>query len=62
MSERYLERSLDLRGWRIERSPRQEVRTFWAAAFGAILIAQSGYPGTQADLDLAGTLTIRERD
>jgi AcrR family transcriptional regulator len=62
MSERYLERSLDLRGWRIERSSRQEVRTFWAAAFGAILIAQSGYPGTQADLDLAGTLTIRERD
>ena len=58
MSERYLERVLETRGWRIERSARQEVKTFWAAAFGAILIAESGYPGTQADLDLAGTLTI----
>jgi AcrR family transcriptional regulator len=62
MSEQYLERCLDRHGWRIERSSRQEVRTFWAAAFGATLIARSGYPGTQADLDLAGTLTIRERN
>ena len=60
MSERHLERLLAVRGWRIDRSPRQEVKTFWSAAFGAILIAESGYPGTQADLDLAGTLTIRE--
>lgn len=60
ISERHLENMLNLRGWLIDRSPRQEVKTFWAAAFGAILIAESGYPGTQADLDLAGTLTIRE--
>ncbi|MDQ4489257.1 TetR/AcrR family transcriptional regulator C-terminal domain-containing protein [Sinomonas sp. ASV486] len=61
MSERHLENVLGLRGWLIDRSSRQEVKTFWAAAFGAILIAESGYPGTHADLDLAGTLTIRER-
>ena len=60
MSERYLERMLERRGWRIDRTARQEVKTFWSAAFGAILIAESGYPGTQADLDLAGTLTIRD--
>lgn len=60
ISEHHLENILAVRGWRIDRSPRQEVKTFWAAAFGAILIAESGYPGTQADLDLAGTLTIHD--
>ncbi|MDP9886239.1 AcrR family transcriptional regulator [Sinomonas atrocyanea] len=60
ISEHYLENMLALRGWVIDRSLRQEVKTFWSAAFGAILIAESGYPGTQADLDLAGTLTVRE--
>lgn len=58
-SERYLRRLAAARGWEPTRTPAVEVRTFWSAALGAVLLARAGVSGTASDLDLAGTLTIR---
>lgn len=59
-SERYLDDLVRDRSWSLRRPLRVETRTFWSAAFGAVLLAQAGVPGTSAELDLAGTLTIHE--
>lgn len=59
-SERYLARLLRQRGWDTKRPISIEVRTFWSAAFGAVLLSQAGAAGTANDLDLAGTLTVHE--
>lgn len=59
-SERYLGELIERRGWDIERALHHEVRTFWSAALGGALLAHAGAQGTAADLDLAGTLTVRE--
>jgi len=59
-SERYLRRLTRERGWRLDRAPAAEARTFWSAALGAVLLARAGAADTAADLDLAGTLTIRD--
>ncbi|WP_106816353.1 TetR/AcrR family transcriptional regulator C-terminal domain-containing protein [Microbacterium timonense] len=59
-SERYLRRLRLERGWVTERDPGVEARTFWSAALGATLLSRAGVSGSPADLDLAGTLTIRE--
>lgn len=60
-SERYLRRLLRDRAWDLDRTPAVEARTFWCAALGAVLLSRAGATGTRADLDLAGTLTIRDR-
>ena len=60
-SERFLRALSDDRGWDIERPPAQEARTFWSTALGGALLAHAGVQGSATDLDLAGTLTIRER-
>ena len=59
-SERYLRRLVRERGWRLDRPPAVEARTFWSAALGAVLLSRAGATGTAADLDLASTLTIRD--
>jgi AcrR family transcriptional regulator len=59
-SERYLRRLVRERGWRLDRAPAAEARTFWSAALGATLLARAGATATAAELDLAGTLTIRD--
>lgn len=59
-SEHYLRRVTRERGWSLDRAPAAEVRTFWSAALGAILLARAGATGAAAELDLAGTLTIRD--
>jgi AcrR family transcriptional regulator len=59
-SEHYLRRVTRERGWRLDRAPAAEARTFWSAALGATLLARAGATGAAAELDLAGTLTIRD--
>ena len=59
-SARYLHRLTQERGWRLGRSPETESRTFWSAALGAVLLTRAGVAGATAELDLPGTLTIRE--
>jgi AcrR family transcriptional regulator len=60
-SERYLRRLTRERGWSLDRPAAVEARTFWSAALGAVLLSRAGATGTAADLDLASTLTIRDR-
>ncbi|SEJ48032.1 transcriptional regulator, TetR family [Arthrobacter sp. yr096] len=60
-SGRYLARILNHRDWEVERPLHVEIRTFWSAAFGAILLSQAGVTGSGSDVDLAGTLTVRGR-
>jgi len=60
-SERYLRRLVGERGWSLDRTAAVEVRTFWCTALGAVLLSRAGASGTRADLDLAGTLTVRDR-
>jgi AcrR family transcriptional regulator len=57
-SERYLRRLTRERDWSLDRAPAAEARTFWSAALGSVLLARAGATGV-AELDLAGTLTIR---
>jgi AcrR family transcriptional regulator len=59
-SARYLRRLMRERGWGLTRTPEIESRTFWSTALGAVLLARAGSGGSAADLDLAGTLTVRE--
>jgi AcrR family transcriptional regulator len=59
-SARHLRRLMRERGWSLARTPETEARTFWSTALGAVLLARAGSGGTGADLDLAGTLTVRE--
>ena len=59
-SARYLRRLMRERGWSLARTPEIESRTFWSTALGAVLLARAGSAGAAADLDLAGTLTVRE--
>lgn len=59
-SERYASRLIDSRGWRARRPLGVEARTFWSTALGAVLLVRAGAHGTNADLDLAGALTIHD--
>lgn len=59
-SARYLRRLMRERGWILTRTPEIESRTFWSTALGAVLLVRAGSAGSAADLDLAGTLTVRE--
>lgn len=59
-SERYLETLMSERNWSLNRPLPVETRTFWSTAFGAVLLSRAGVKGSAADLELAGTLTIRE--
>jgi len=59
-SERYLRRLVRERGWRLDRDPAAEARTFWSAALGAVLLARAGAADAAAGLDLAGILTVRD--
>lgn len=58
-SERYLERLLVTRGWVIDGGVERGVRTFWSAVFGAVLMAEAGFPGGPSDVDVAVTLPLR---
>ncbi|WP_436738334.1 TetR/AcrR family transcriptional regulator C-terminal domain-containing protein [Streptomyces sp. BBFR102] len=59
-SERFVRQLLDERGWSVGRPLDVEARTFWSTALGAVLLVRAGAHGTQADLDLAGALTLRD--
>lgn len=59
-SERYVSQLIDRRGWKARRSLDVEARTFWSTALGAVLLVRAGAHGTNADLDLAGALTIHD--
>lgn len=67
-SARHLRHLMRERGWSLARPPEVEARTFWSTALGAVLMARAGSgdaageAGGAADLDLAGTLTVREGD
>ncbi|KHK96707.1 TetR family transcriptional regulator [Microbacterium mangrovi] len=61
-SERYLSRLAADRGWTLGRPLDAEVKTFWSTALGAVLLVRAGAQGTSSDLDLAGTLTVADRD
>lgn len=57
-SERFLERTLVERGWVTSHGVERDVRTFWSAVFGAVLMSRAGVPGGPSDIDVAATLTI----
>ncbi|WP_416394550.1 MULTISPECIES: TetR/AcrR family transcriptional regulator C-terminal domain-containing protein [unclassified Curtobacterium] len=59
-SERYLERVVTEHGWTSGSGVGRDARTFWSAVFGATLLADAGVTGGPSDLDLAGTVSIRE--
>ncbi|MFF4760168.1 TetR/AcrR family transcriptional regulator C-terminal domain-containing protein [Streptomyces sp. NPDC001292] len=59
-SARFVSQLLDARGWSARRPLNVEVRTFWSTALGAVLLVRAGAHGTNADLDLAGALTIHD--
>jgi AcrR family transcriptional regulator len=59
-SERHGNRLIAARGWQVDRPMAVEVRTFWSAALGAVLLARAGVDGSASDLDLAGTLTVHD--
>jgi hypothetical protein len=59
-SERYLARLMKQRRWEVQRPMPVETRTFWSAAFGASLLSQAGAMGSGSDVDLSGTLTVRD--
>ncbi|GAA4693350.1 TetR/AcrR family transcriptional regulator C-terminal domain-containing protein [Streptomyces youssoufiensis] len=59
-SERFASQLLDDRDWRARRPLSVEARTFWSTALGAVLLVRAGAHGTNADLDLAGALTIHD--
>ena len=59
-SEQYLRRLVRERGWSLERPPAVEAGTFWCAALGGVLLSRAGGTGMPADIDLAGTLTVRD--
>jgi len=59
-SERYARVLITARSWSADRPLAVEVRTFWSAALGAMLLARAGVSGTTSGLDLAGTLTIHD--
>lgn len=61
-SERYLERIMSERSWVSEQGVARDVRTFWSAIFGAVLVHRAGVPGGPSDIDLASTLTVRRAD
>lgn len=57
-AERFTSDILTARGWSLARPLGAEVRTFWSAALGAVLLVRAGTHGDPAALDLAGTLTV----
>ncbi|MBZ2408207.1 TetR/AcrR family transcriptional regulator C-terminal domain-containing protein [Streptomyces albidoflavus] len=59
-SERFVRELLVERDWRARRPLDVEARTFWSTALGAVLLVRAGAHGTNADLDLAGALTIHD--
>ncbi|MFE1953928.1 TetR/AcrR family transcriptional regulator C-terminal domain-containing protein [Streptomyces sp. NPDC059524] len=59
-SERYVSRLAEARGWGAGRPFDVEARTFWSTALGAVLLVRAGAHGTNADLDLAGALTVHD--
>lgn len=59
-SARHLRRLMRERGWILARTPESESRTFWSTALGAVLLSRAGSAPAATDLDLAGTLTLRE--
>lgn len=61
-SERFLERVQEERGWTTDQDLGRAVKTFWSAAFGAVLISQAGYPGGPSSVDVAATLSFRPAD
>jgi TetR/AcrR family transcriptional regulator, regulator of cefoperazone and chloramphenicol sensitivity len=58
-SERFLERVLSERGWISDNGTHRDVRSFWSAIFGAVLVVQSEFPGAAGDVALGATLSIR---
>src|SRR5699024_9734258 len=58
-SERFLEGVQEERGWATDQDLGRAVKTFWSAAFGAVLISQAGYPGGPSSVDVAATLSFR---
>jgi AcrR family transcriptional regulator len=61
-SERYLRRLTAARGWELQRSISSEVRTFWSAALGAMLLLCANENGaSSSDLDLAGMMSIDDQ-
>ncbi|WP_432533086.1 TetR/AcrR family transcriptional regulator C-terminal domain-containing protein [Kineococcus arenarius] len=59
-SERFLAQTLQAHDWRTTRPVAVEVRTFWSAALGAVLLVRAGTHGDSTELDLAGTLTVQK--
>jgi AcrR family transcriptional regulator len=59
-SERYLDRMLQEHGWVSDHGTARDVKTFWSAAFGAVLLSTRGIPGGPSEVDLAATLTVRD--
>lgn len=59
-SERFAGQLVRKRGWQARRPLDVEARTFWSTALGAVLLVRAGAHGTNADLDLAGALTIHD--
>lgn len=57
-SERFLERVLNERGWVSDNGVHRDVRSFWSAIFGAVLLVQSNFPGEAGDVALGATLSI----
>ncbi len=61
-TERYVEGLARRRGWTTRHGVEIEVRHFWTVVLGAGLITGAGFPGTAADIDLSGILTMTAGD
>ncbi|WP_372348290.1 TetR/AcrR family transcriptional regulator C-terminal domain-containing protein [Streptomyces sp. KL116D] len=59
-SERFVSQLVDTRGWSTRRPLNVEARTFWSTALGAVLLVRAGAHGSNAELDLAGALTVHD--
>ncbi|MDE8670610.1 TetR/AcrR family transcriptional regulator C-terminal domain-containing protein [Pseudarthrobacter sp. H3Y2-7] len=59
-SERFIRDRTTRHGWSTSPELAREVRTFWSATFGAVLLSRAGFPGGASEVDLASILSLTE--
>lgn len=59
-SERFIRDRTARNGWSTSPELAREVRTFWSATFGAVLLSGAGFPGGASEVDLARILSLTD--
>ncbi|MFD1507495.1 TetR family transcriptional regulator [Georgenia yuyongxinii] len=59
-SERFIRERSARDGWSTSPELAREVRTFWSATFGAVLLSRAGFPGGASEVDLARILNLTD--